>query len=240
MISRREHNRLQQRERILAAARELFSTRGFDSVTVAEVAELAGVARATVFNTFESKHALVEAITEEVFAYFRGMLEAVLADEVTPTPALVRALFAHMGEGIEATYDFYRGVYRELVKIQLGLDEGGAAEAMRTAALERLEQLMARGQARGELRRDASAADLAHAFDSLATGTIVHWLYSDASGSLCQRMQSAADIFLGPVAAEGARHGPVPRLAPLDFDPSERLGRPGPDRARGAGGGGST
>jgi hypothetical protein len=156
------------------------------------------------------------------------MLEAVLADAETPTPALVRALFAHMGEGIEATYEFYRGVYRELVKIQLGLDEGGAAEAMRAGALERLTQLMARGQARGELRREASAADLAHAFDSLATGTIVHWLYGDASESLGARMRRAADIFLGPVAAEGARHEPVPLLAPLDFDPSARLGRAAP------------
>src|SRR3989442_7420371 len=67
MTAKREQNRDQQRERILDAARSLFAIRGFDSVTMAELAEVAGVARATVFNHFGSKVALVEAITENVF-----------------------------------------------------------------------------------------------------------------------------------------------------------------------------
>jgi len=57
--------RLEQRIRIVDAARRLFANHGFDEVTMAEVAAAAGVARATVFNHFGSKHALVEAITEE-------------------------------------------------------------------------------------------------------------------------------------------------------------------------------
>ena len=55
-----------------------------------DVATQAGVARATVFNYFPSKYNLVEAITEDVFGYFRSMLEAVLADEESATPDLVQ------------------------------------------------------------------------------------------------------------------------------------------------------
>ena len=63
------------RARILDAAHALFEERGSDAVTISEVAELAGVARATVFNQFGSKGGLVEAITESVFAGYVAILE---------------------------------------------------------------------------------------------------------------------------------------------------------------------
>ncbi|HZD48978.1 MAG TPA: TetR/AcrR family transcriptional regulator, partial [Silvibacterium sp.] len=72
-----------------------------EHVVGADVAAAAGVARATVFNHFGSKHALLEAITEEVIARYSELLQHALADTTTPTPALVRALFALIGGGIE-------------------------------------------------------------------------------------------------------------------------------------------
>jgi AcrR family transcriptional regulator len=203
-----------QRDRILAAARELFAARGFEAVTMAEVARRAGVARATVFNHFGSKHALVEAITESVFDYYAGMLERALADERSSAPTLVRALFDQMGLGIQALHGFYRSVFREIMKLQVGLEEGGAVAQASDRAHARLERLLARGQARGELSREYAAADLAHAFTSLSNGTINHWLYGDTSEPLRTRMSRAAEIFLGSVALADAsrRSEPLPDL----------------------------
>lgn len=224
MMSIRERKRSEQRDRIVGAASRLFASRGFDAVTVAEVAELAGVARATVFNYFSSKHSLVEAITEDVFAYYEGMLEMALADEQTSTPTLVRALFDQMGTGIQIFQRFYQGVFREIAKLQVGLDEGGAGQRARERALERLTTLLARGQQRGDLRSDFRAEDLATAFDALSNGTITHWLYDDPSKPLPERMQSAAEIFLGSVASDpGARSEPQPSLFPDWISPPELL-----------------
>jgi AcrR family transcriptional regulator len=221
-IPRREQSKSEQRERILDAARGLFAERGVEPVTMADVATAAGVARATVFNYFASKYALVEAITDDVIAYFRGMLDNALADDVTPTPALIRALFAHMGEGIEAYAGFYRGVFREIMKISVGLDEGGAAQRTRDATSAQLVRLMKRGLARGELRRVAPAADLARAFDSLSNGTIVRWLYDERTDSLRERMERAVEIFLGAVAAPrfAARPRRLVSLALPPLDPT--------------------
>jgi AcrR family transcriptional regulator len=171
-----------------------------------------------VFNHFRSKHALVEAITEDVFAYYRAMLEMALADEASPTPALVRALFEQMGMGIEAYHGFFRGVFREIARIQVGLDEGVAGERVRGQALHLLEKLMVRGLERGELRGEHTAEDLAAAFDALSNGTISHWLYEDRAGSLRARMRRAAEIFLGPVESEPAatRDTELPSLLPPD------------------------
>jgi AcrR family transcriptional regulator len=178
------------------------------------VAELAGVARATVFNHFGSKRALVEAITESVFDFYAGMLERALADPHTSTPTLVRALFDTMGFGIEQFHGFYRGVFREIMKMQVGLDEGGAAAGARDRAHERLGRLIARGQERGDLSRAFATADLVTAFDSLANGTINHWLYDDTSGSLRERMRRAAEVFLGAVTSvpPPAAEEPLPDL----------------------------
>ena len=212
--SRREQNRQAQRERILDAARSLFASRGFDAVTMNDVAAEAGVVRATVFNHFGSKRALVEAITASVFGYYAEMLDRALADESSPTPALVRALFEHMGAGVEQFHAFYREVFREVMKIQVGLEEGSLAARAADGTRERLVRLLARGQQRGELSRDFDAADLECAMSSLANGTIDRWLYDDATASLRERMRRAAEIFLGPVASAASLAAPP---AVLDF-----------------------
>jgi AcrR family transcriptional regulator len=197
--------------RILAAAQTLFRARGIDDVTMAEVAEQAGVARATVFNRFGSKHALVEAITESVFAGYEMLLDQALAQSKASVPALVRQLFEQMGVGIEADRRFYRAVFREIAKITVGLDEDAIAQRARQAAIRRLEQLLTRGQARGELARGFEPEDLATAFDSLVFGTITHWLYDDASEALPARMRRAAEILLGAVEVP-SRAGRSPRI----------------------------
>jgi AcrR family transcriptional regulator len=70
----RETKKLQTRQAIAAAAMSLFVTRGFDHVTVAEVARAAGVSEKTVFNYFPTKEDIffdevperLEALTEAV------------------------------------------------------------------------------------------------------------------------------------------------------------------------------
>ncbi|WP_409329724.1 TetR/AcrR family transcriptional regulator [Trujillonella humicola] len=55
----RERRRQQTRARIVDAATELFAERGFDAVSVVEIAQRAGVVEKTVFNHFPVKEGLV-------------------------------------------------------------------------------------------------------------------------------------------------------------------------------------
>jgi AcrR family transcriptional regulator len=54
----RERKKRQTRESIVSAAMELFAQRGFDEVTVAEIARAADVSEKTVFNHFPTKEDL--------------------------------------------------------------------------------------------------------------------------------------------------------------------------------------
>lgn len=56
--SRRERKKELTRQAILQAAKRLFAERGFQAVTIAEVAEAADVAQQTIFNHFRSKEDL--------------------------------------------------------------------------------------------------------------------------------------------------------------------------------------
>ena len=201
--------RVDARSAVLEAAKELFAAHGLHEVTMADVGEKAGVARATVFNQFGSKHALVDAITAEVLEGYVMLLDDALADRTTPTPVLLRTLFETMGRAIEENERFFRAIFREIAKVSLGLDEGSDVQQTRIRALDRLLQLHTRGQARGDLVRDRRPEDMASAFDSLVFGTIVHWLYEARGEPLHVRMLRAAEILLGGSAADRAAPTPA-------------------------------
>jgi len=191
------------RERVLSIAGELFAEHGFEDVTMADIAAAAGVARATVFNYFGSKYALVEAMTVSVLDAYVALLDEVLADESVPAPSLLRRLCESMAAGIEAERAYFRGVFRDIGRVRLGLHEGEDVQAANERVRARLLRLVERGQERGDLSREFDAATLTDAFHSLVNGTITDWLYYDSTVPLLTRMRAAADVFLCPIATEG-------------------------------------
>lgn len=65
-LGKRAEQMEQTRQQILTAARTLFTQEGFHRVSVAAIAEQAGVTRATVYNHFDSKTGLLLALMEEL------------------------------------------------------------------------------------------------------------------------------------------------------------------------------
>ena len=97
----RERKKQQTRDDIARAALELFSKRGFDAVTVAEVAEAAGVSEKTVFNYFPAKEDLVFPDGEQRWA---ALLDAIRerprgASVVAPFRAATHAFLDEVASG---------------------------------------------------------------------------------------------------------------------------------------------
>ena len=74
IAERREREREEVRRRILDAAHHLFETEGYDRVTMRRIAEAIEYSPTTIYNHFEDKDDLVEALCHEDFS---RLLEAV-------------------------------------------------------------------------------------------------------------------------------------------------------------------
>jgi AcrR family transcriptional regulator len=76
-IGLREQNKLDKRQRIRAAARELFSQRGYEAATLRQIAKRAHVGLGTLFNYAQDKRDLVFLIfNEELAAVTENALQA--------------------------------------------------------------------------------------------------------------------------------------------------------------------
>ena len=63
---------MDNREKILNCALELFHARGYDAVGVQEIAEMAGVTKPTLYYYFGNKRGLLEALLSREYAEFRS------------------------------------------------------------------------------------------------------------------------------------------------------------------------
>src|SRR5471030_878445 len=78
-LGRREQNKVEKRGRIIAAARALFTHKGFEATTTQEIADAAGVAAGTVFTYARTKDdLLILVFHDEMLAVVERAYEAVL------------------------------------------------------------------------------------------------------------------------------------------------------------------
>jgi AcrR family transcriptional regulator len=77
------------RERLLAAAHELFYAEGVQTVGIDRVIERAGVAKASLYNVFGSKEELIRAYLEERHAGTVGALREAVARHADPRARLL-------------------------------------------------------------------------------------------------------------------------------------------------------
>lgn len=82
--------RQRKSEAVLASARTLFLDKGFDATTVEEIADAAHVSKATVYNNFPDKAAVLAALLDRVASESAQILEGVVALLDRPGPVEVR------------------------------------------------------------------------------------------------------------------------------------------------------
>jgi len=73
-LGRRERRKLEARERLLAATRQLIADEGPADLKIADIAKAADVGFGTFYNHFESKDAIVEEVLAQVLAGAASMI----------------------------------------------------------------------------------------------------------------------------------------------------------------------
>lgn len=77
---------------ILRAAGELFRERGYDAVSMREIAQKAGYSHTTIYMHFKDKEALLHHLSVGPLSKLRREMESVLADESRPPAARLKAV----------------------------------------------------------------------------------------------------------------------------------------------------
>lgn len=71
----------EKRQAVLDAAARMFLDRGYEGVSIDDVADAAGVARRTVYNRFKSKEVLFDGVAEAVWSDLRSSVETIPFNE---------------------------------------------------------------------------------------------------------------------------------------------------------------
>ncbi len=79
--SLRDRKKVRTREQLVSAATELFAERGYDAVTVGEIAERAWVSERTFFRYFGAKEDVLWPDSQQQLAHFAATIESRPTDE---------------------------------------------------------------------------------------------------------------------------------------------------------------
>ena len=199
------------RQRILAAALELFTERGL-GVTLNDVAHHAGVGVGTVYRRFPDKEQLIDALFEDKIAELISFAETALAN-----PDAWEGLVGFITTLLEEQCSD-----RGLKEVLLGSSQGRERIAgARDELAPRVEELVARAQAQGTLWGDVRAADFPVVQMMIAA---VIDTTADIEPQLWRRYLGL--VLRGLRAAPGQEALPVPALADDDVEACMRAWRP--------------
>ncbi|MEW6078374.1 MAG: TetR/AcrR family transcriptional regulator [Thermodesulfobacteriota bacterium] len=196
-LSRREREKLRQRQEILTAALGLFSEKGFHNVSIQEIAETAEFAIGTLYKFFQNKEDLYRALVMEQCERFEAAFLAAIegpGDEIEKLRNFVRA----RGDMCRSNLPFVRLFIAESKGASFNLKAGLDAELRRRIDLfmEKLAQVFARGIESGRFQKIADPYALAVALDSAIDAFLLLWVESPERFPYPEDPDAILDIFL--------------------------------------------
>ena len=172
-LGRRERNKLEKRDRVRAAAWELFRTHGFEGTTTRAIAARANIAAGTLFLYAEDKTDLLFLVFEHrlrecVDAGFRTLdADAPLVDQLL-----------HLFGGAFAMYEEAPDVGRRFIKELPGATGSNAARVHQLTFdfLARVSGLCDAARARGRIRPEVASLLVAQSAFALYFAALLGWL----------------------------------------------------------------
>jgi AcrR family transcriptional regulator len=183
----REEKKRETVNRIIDAAICLFSEKGYEATTVAEIAEAAGVAKGTFFNYFKAKEDLLIKFQK---ALFFSELKT-LYDKPGPYAPRLLALVKEVGDAMnENRTEMRLALQRFLTKNAIGSSSGFMTK------VESMIPLFEKGQQSGEFTSTIPPAIMARTALQIYLGALFSWSTGAEDDSLGEQLLMAFQIFL--------------------------------------------
>ena len=176
-LSRREREKLWQRQEMLAAALDLFSTKGFHNVTMRDVAQKSEFAIGTLYNFFKNKEDLYKSLVFEQADRFHDVLTKAIEDadnEIGKLQNYIRA----KGEVFSANSAMIRLYFAETrgasFNIMAGLDS--EIREQHSDFLQKLAMVFESGIKKKIFKKIADPYYLAVSIESITNAFLFLWL----------------------------------------------------------------
>lgn len=180
------------KERILAAALEMFSQNGYAGTNIRELSESLGLVKSAMYRHFESKDAIWNTLLDELIAYYEARFGS--EEHLPPVPDSLEELVTMTMRMVNfTTHDEKVVKSRKLLSIEQFRDERArdlATKYFLTGLKDMFTQLFAAMMGKGLLRRDDPAM-LAFAYTA-PISALIH---------LCDREPEKADEAMEHVEA---------------------------------------
>jgi AcrR family transcriptional regulator len=188
------------RDRIVAAATELFGRQGYEATSTRQIVEAAQVTKGALYHWFSSKEDLLTSIYRELLGEQTARLEAIAA---SPGPVQDRVhdavvdLFGHMDDHAEALTVWARNMHL------IGGEHAAAVRKMRRRYQTLFKGLIQEGQDAGIFRTDVLAPVMSNTF--LSGVVQIHtWFRPDGALTRRELGEQMAALFLAGIRPQSA------------------------------------
>jgi AcrR family transcriptional regulator len=194
---RRTRHREQRRNEVYAAAVELFILQGFDATTMEQIASRADVSRATVFNHFPRKTALID----EWAARLRDKATAAIREENTVGWSLDKVLGRYMLEIARRS----QAARQETVAL-VGAAGYGSAVISSPDLADEFANLIIGAQQSGQVPSSVDPRQAAVLATAFLSAVLVRWISQEpAPFDLEAELLAMLDILLNGIVGRGRR-----------------------------------
>ncbi|MDY0282145.1 MAG: TetR/AcrR family transcriptional regulator [Salinivirgaceae bacterium] len=196
-LSRREREKLRQRQEMLTAALDLFSEKGYHNVAMHEVAARAQFAIGTLYKFFQNKEDLYKALVLEQCDKFEDALLRAIEEpdnEVEKLRNYVRTKSDRFRRNLPFVRLFLAESRGASFNIKAGLD--GEVRARYYGFMERLASIFESGISNKRFKKIAEPYYLAVALDSVVDASLLLWLDAPERHPYPEDPDTILDIFL--------------------------------------------
>jgi AcrR family transcriptional regulator len=202
------------RPRILEAARDLFFSRGFVRVTADEIAARLGISKATLYKTFPSKEAILQAAVRDIMGEIGASVEAILADVRLSFVEKLAALFTYVGGRISRFGPvLVRDIQKSSPQIWKEIDE-----FRKDKILKNFKGILESGRREGLFRGDVDADLLLEMFTDLIQRFVNPEAILRSGRSPAETFESVVKVFFQGILTDSGRRDFLARTPAL-FEP---------------------
>jgi AcrR family transcriptional regulator len=200
---RRDRNRQRMASRLTATAFELFEAQGYEAVTMEQIATQSDVAKATLYNYFPVKEALIAHRFREEIA--EGMLAIATDLAARKTFASRMQFLLRASAAWHTTKRAYLPYYlRFLNNVASYGDQKPQPDTYDSGSRHILAEMFRAARKSGEIKSALSPEQLAWSFEYLLLSAVTAWLYQPGT-DLAQGFLSAFELLLNGIGTSKSR-----------------------------------